>query len=205
MIHTNLAIPSQIYNIYQFLSCLTKKCDTIYVTTRDAFFWDILTWSHYLIAPLYRILIIICWDLIYDIAISPIYFWKLCWHPKGRLIWKILSDPKGGPGGYETNINPDDTNFHHQTQYNSTNKQRSRQRRNKGRHNELNTKKSRFVLLQISQGLDTNVPYNDGFDDFCCNNRFRYQSWSEAEEMNRRRKCRSNRRKIEVEPIKGYI
>ena len=157
---------------------LDKKCDTIYVTTRDAFFWGILTWSHYLIAPLYRILIIICFEMIYDIAIAPTYFWKLCWHPKGRLIWQIISDPKGGPGQWESKIKPDGTKFHHQTQSNFTNKQRSRQRQNKGRHNELNTKKSRFVLLQISQGLDTNVPHDDGFDGFCCNNRFRYQARS---------------------------
>ena len=49
------------------------KCDMIYVTKRDALFWDILTWIHYLIAPLYRILIMICCELIYDILIDPIY------------------------------------------------------------------------------------------------------------------------------------
>ena len=58
------------------------KCDTIYIKTRDAFFWDILTSIHYLIVPLYHILIIICCELIYDIVISPIYFWELFWHPK---------------------------------------------------------------------------------------------------------------------------
>ena len=142
LVHMTLAIPSQIYNLYQFLSCLTTKCDTIYVTTRDAFFWYILTWSYYFIAPLYRILIIICFEMIYDIAIAPIYFWKLCWHPKRRLIWKIISDPKGGPGQCESKIKPDDIKFHHQTQSNFTDKQQSRQRQNKGRHNELNTKKS---------------------------------------------------------------
>ena len=98
LVHMTLGIPSQIYNIYQFLSCLTMKCGTIYVTTRDAFFWDILIWSHYLIVPLYRILIIICCELIYDITIAPICFWKLCWHPKELSIWKIISDSKGGPG-----------------------------------------------------------------------------------------------------------
>ena len=125
-----------------------------------------MTWSHYLIAPFYRILIIICCELIYYITLAPIYFWKQFCHPKGRSIWKILSDPKGGPGRYETKIKSDDTKFHHQTQYNFTNKQHSRQRQNKGRHNELNTKKSRFYPLQLSQNLDTNVPYDDGFGDF---------------------------------------
>ena len=104
--------------------------------------------------------------MIYDIAIAPIYFWKLCWHPKGRSIWQILSDPKGGPGRYETKIKPDDTKFYPQTQSTFMNNKFSQQRRDKGWHNELNTKKSRFVLLQLSQGLDTNVLYDDGFDDF---------------------------------------
>ena len=115
LVQMNLAIHSQIYNLYQFLSYLKMKCDMIYVTKIDAFFWDILTWSHYLNAPLYCILIMIFCKLIYDITISPIYFWKLCWHPKGRYIWKILSDHEGGPGRYETKIKLDGTKFHHQT------------------------------------------------------------------------------------------
>ena len=203
LVYTNLAIHYQIYNLYQFLSCLTTKCDMIYVTTRDAFFWDILTWSHYLIAPLYRILIIICCELIYDIAIDPIYFWKLFWNPKVRLIWQKIRYPKGGFGRYETKIKPDDTKLHHKTQYNLTNKQLSRQRRNKGQHNKLNTKKSQFFLLQLIQGLDTNVPYDDGFCDFCCNFRFFYRARSESKEMKRRHKVQSKDRSIEVEPIKG--
>ena len=161
-----LDIPPKIYNLHQLLSCLTMKCDTIYVTTIDALFWDILTWIHYLILPLYRILIIIFFEIIYYITISPIFFWKLLWNPKGRSIWKILKYPKGGPGQYKTRINPDDTKLHHQTQSNFTNKQRSRQRQNKGMHNVLNTKKSRFVRLRLSQCLDANVPYDDGFGDF---------------------------------------
>ena len=184
----NLEITSQIYNLYQFLSCLTMKCDTIYVTTRDAFFWDILTRSHYLIAPPYCIIIIICYELINNIAIAPIYFGRLCWHPKGRLTRKILSDPKGGPVRYNTKIKPDDTKFHHQTQSKFANKQHSLQRLNKGRHNVLNTNNSRFVLLQISQVLDANVPYDDGFVDFCRNNRFHYRSRSESNE--RKRRCK---------------
>ena len=143
------------------------KCDTIYVTKRDASFWYILTWSHYLISPRYRILIIICCELISDITIAHIYFWKLCWNPKGRPIWKILSDPKGDPGRYDTRIKPDDTKFHHQTQSNFTNKKPSQQRQNKVRHNGLNSNKSRFVILQRILDLDANVTYDDGFGDLC--------------------------------------
>ena len=142
--------------------------------------------------------------MIYDITIVLIYFWKLCWHLKGRSIWKILSNPKGGPGWYETKIKTDDTKFHIQTQYNFTNKQHIWQRRNKGQHNELNNKKSLFVLLQTSQVLDTNVPYDGGFGYLCCNHRFRYRARSEFKEMKRRRKGQSKGRNIEVEPIKGY-
>ena len=122
LVHMTLSITSQIYNLYQFLSCLTMKFDMIYVTTIYTFFWEILTWSHYLIAPLYSILIMICCELIYYITIAPLYFWNLFWHPKGRSIWKILSDHEVGPGLYDTRINPDDTKFHHQTQSNFTNK-----------------------------------------------------------------------------------
>ena len=161
-----LAIPSQIYNLYRFLSYLTMECDMIYVTTKDASFWDILTWSHYLIVPLYRILVMIFCEIIYYITIAPIYFWKLFWNPKGRLIWQILSDPEGVPGQYETKIKPDDTKCRHQTQYNFMNKQRSQQRLNKGQHTGLNTKKSRFVNLQLSRGLDSKVLYDDNFGDF---------------------------------------
>ena len=204
LVHMTLSVTSQIYNIYHFLSWLKIKRDTIYFTTRDTFFWDTLTWSHYLIAPLYRILIIIWCELIYDITIAPIYFWKLWWYPNGRSIWQILSDPKGGPGRYETKIKPDDTKFRHQTQYNFTNKQRSQKRRNKGRNNGLNTNNSRFVLLRLSRGLDANVSYDEGFGDFFCNNIFRYQARSDSKEMKRHRKGWSKGRNIEVEPIKGY-
>ena len=129
-----LEITSQIYNLYQFISFLTTKCDTINITTRDAFFGDILTWNHYLIAPLYCILVMPFCELIYDITMANICFWKLCWHPKRQSIWQILSDPKGHPGRYETKINPDKTKFHHQNQSNLTNKLHSQQRKNKGLH-----------------------------------------------------------------------
>ena len=85
---------------------------------------------------------------------------------------KILSYPKGGPGRYKTKIKPDDTKFHHQTQSNFTNNQRIRQRLNKGLHNGLNTKKSIFILIQLSRVLDINVPHDDGFGDLFCNNIF---------------------------------
>ena len=77
-----------------------------------------------------------------------------------------MSDTEGGPRKYETKINPDDTKFHHQTKSNFMNKQRSRQRLNEGQNNGLNTNKSRFFLIQLSQDLDTNVPYDDGSGDF---------------------------------------
>ena len=69
----------------------------------------------------------------------------------------------------------------------------------------MNTKKSRFVILQLSRCLDANVPNYDGFGYFCCNNRSRYQARSESKQIKQRRKSRSKGRKIEVEPIKGYI
>ena len=177
----------------------------IYVTTRYSFFWYILTWSHYLIAPLYRTLIMIWCELICDITIAPIYFCNICLNPKGRLICQILSDPKVGLGRYKTNIKPDDTKFHHQAQSNFMNKQRIRQRQNKGRHNGFNTKKSRFSLLQFSQGLATNVPYDDSFVDFCFNNRFCYRVRSGSKEMKRPRKGQLKGKIIEGDPIKVYI
>ena len=73
-------------------------CDSYYSTTRDTICWDFLAWSRYLLylfqSP-FRLLVTICTELIYDITIAPIYFWNLCWHPKGRSIWQMLCYPDG--------------------------------------------------------------------------------------------------------------
>ena len=102
-----LAIPSQIYILYQFLTRVMMKCDMTYVAYRDSFCKDILTWTHYLILPLYQLLLTIWTEQIYDVAIAPIYFWKLCWHPKGKSIWQILSDTGGEDVRIETTVNSD--------------------------------------------------------------------------------------------------
>ena len=66
-------------------------------------------WTHYLVSPLYQILLTICTELTYDAAIAPIYFWKMCWNPKGRSIWQIISNPEGGAVRIDTTVNPDGT------------------------------------------------------------------------------------------------
>ena len=104
-----LAIPSQISILYKFLTNVMTKCDMTYVDFRNSFFNEILTWTHYLIMPLYQLLLTICTDLIYYVTIDPIYFWKLCWNTEGRSIWKILSDPEGGAVRIDTTVNPDGT------------------------------------------------------------------------------------------------
>ena len=107
----NLDIPSQRYILYQFLNRVMMTCDMTYVAYQDSFFKDILTWTHYLISPLYQLLLTICTKLIYDIAIAPIYVWNLCWHPKGRFIWQILSNPEGEAVRIETTVNSYGTEY----------------------------------------------------------------------------------------------
>ena len=60
------------------------------------------------------------------------------------------------------------------------------------------------IVIQLSQGLYTNVPYDGGFGDFCCNNRFCYRARSEPKEMKRRQKGLLKGINIEVDPIKWY-
>ena len=109
LVQITLAIPSQIYILYQFLTHVMTKCDMTYIAFRNFFFNEILTWNHFLISPLYQLLLTIFTELIYDVTIAPIYFWKLCWHPKGRSIWQILSYPEGGAVCIESTVNPDGT------------------------------------------------------------------------------------------------
>ena len=104
-----LSIPSQIYILYQFLTRVMTKFDMIYVAYQDSFSNNILMWTHYLISPLYQLLLTICTELIYDVMIALIYFWKLYSHPKGRSIWQILSNPEGGAVHIQTTVNPDVT------------------------------------------------------------------------------------------------
>ena len=104
-----LYILSQIYILYQFLTRVMMKCDMTYVNYGDSFFKDILMWTHYLILPLYQLLLTICTELIYDVTIAPIYFWKICWHPKVRSIWQIFGDPEGGAVRIDTTVNTDGT------------------------------------------------------------------------------------------------
>ena len=94
LVQMTLAITYQISILYQFLTNVMAKCDMIYIAFRNSFFNDILTWTHYLIMPLYQLLLTIFTELVYDVTIAPIYFWKLCWHPKGRSICKILNNPE---------------------------------------------------------------------------------------------------------------
>ena len=109
LVQMTLAIPSQISILYQFLTNVMTKCDMTYVAFRNSFFNQILTWTHYLIMPLYQLLLKIGTELIYDVTIAPIYFCNLCWHPKGRSIWQILSDPEGGAVRIVTTVNSDGT------------------------------------------------------------------------------------------------
>ena len=104
-----LDINSQISILYQFLTNVMTKCAMIYIAFRNSLFNEILTWNHYLIMPLYQLLLNFFTELIYDVTLALIYFWKLCWHPKGRSIWKILNDPEGGAVRIETTVNPDGT------------------------------------------------------------------------------------------------
>ena len=90
--------------------------------------------------PLYQILLTICTELIYDVTISPIYFWKLRWHPKGRSIWKILNDPEGGAVLIETTVNPDGIESEitiHRARTISKTMMRKRKGKSKGRNIEV--------------------------------------------------------------------
>ena len=135
-----LAIPSQISILYQFLTNVMTKCDMTYVAFRNSFFNEILTWTHYLIMPLYQLLLTIFTELIYYVTIAPIYFWKLCWNPKGRSIWKILSNPEGGAVRIETTVNTDGTEYErtrHRASPESKMMMRKRKGKSKGRHIEV--------------------------------------------------------------------
>ena len=97
-------------------------------------------WTHYLISPLYRLLLTICTELIYDVTIAPIYFWRLFWHPKGRSIWQILIDPEGGAVRIETTVNPDSTESErtrHRAIPESKTMMRKRKGKSKGRNIEI--------------------------------------------------------------------
>ena len=72
LVQMTLAIPSQISILYQFLTNVMMKCDMTYVAFQNSFFNEILTWTHYLIMPLYQILLTICTELIYDVTVAPI-------------------------------------------------------------------------------------------------------------------------------------
>ena len=74
LVHMTLAIPSQIYTLYQFLSNTTAKLDRIYTATGDAILRDLMTWLHYLISSIISIMIIVGRELIFDVTIAPIYF-----------------------------------------------------------------------------------------------------------------------------------
>ena len=132
LVRMTLAIPSQIYTIYQFLTCTMMKCDMTYVKYRDKIFKDILMWMHYLVSPLVRLLIMTCSELIYNITLAPIYFWKLCWHPKGRSIWKMLSDPEGESIHFEYTLQPDGTKIE-KARYRSRPESRKQRRKRKSR------------------------------------------------------------------------
>ena len=60
LVQMTLAISSQIYILYQFLTRVMKKFDMTYVAYQNSFFNEILTLTHYLITPLYQILLTIC-------------------------------------------------------------------------------------------------------------------------------------------------
>ena len=135
-----LAIPYQISILYQFLTNVMTKCDMTYFAFRNSFFNKILTWTRYLIMPLYQLLLTICTELIYDVTIAPIYFWKLCWHPKGRSMWQILSNSEGGAVCIETTINPGGTESErtrHRARPESKTMMRKRKVKLKGRNIEV--------------------------------------------------------------------
>ena len=140
LVQMTLAIPSQISILYQLLTNVVTKCDMIYIDFRNSFFNEIFKWNHYLITPLYQLLLTICTELIYDVTIAPIYLWKLCWHPKGRSIWQILNDPEGGAVRIETTVNPDGTESEktrHIARPESKTMMRKRKGRSKGRKIEV--------------------------------------------------------------------
>ena len=92
--------------------------------------------------PLYQILLTICTELIYDVTIAPIYFWKLCWHPKGRSIWQILNNPEGGAVRIENTVNPNGTEYErtrHRARPESKTMMRKQKGKSKGRNIEINT------------------------------------------------------------------
>ena len=82
-------------------------CETKYIKYRDSFLGDIFRWLQFLASPIYWIIISTISELIYDITIAPVYFWKLCWHLDGRYIWKILSNSDRGAVQHKTLINSD--------------------------------------------------------------------------------------------------
>ena len=95
-----------------------------------------------MITPLYQLLLTIYTELIYDVTIAPIYFWKLCWHPKCISIWQILNDPEGGDVRIETTVNTDGTKYErtrHRARPESKKMMRKRKGKPKGRNIEVET------------------------------------------------------------------
>ena len=168
LVQMTLAITSQIYIIYQFLTHVMMKCDMTYVAYRDSLLKHILTWTNYLISPLYQLMLTICTDLIYDVAIAPIYFWKLCWHTKGRSIWKTLSNPEGGAVRIETTVNPDGTEYKRTRQRarpESKMMMRKRKGKSKGRNIEVEPIKGYRSDLYMHSYYQSNPARMNQMDD----------------------------------------
>ena len=140
LVRMTSTIPSQITKLYNLSTNLTMKCEATYLFYRDSTFYEILRWIQFLIFPIFQLLTKICWELIYDITIAPIYFWKLCWNPKGRSIWQMLCDPDGGEVRLENTIKQDDTKstrIRYRARPESKAMMRKRKAKSKGRNVEV--------------------------------------------------------------------
>ena len=95
LIHMTLASPTLLLSIFKTTISTATYLDRKSQDILDSLFWEITTWILYIFAPLLWVLIICGAEIVQGALFTPKYAWELFWHPDGRSLWRMLSDPEG--------------------------------------------------------------------------------------------------------------
>jgi hypothetical protein len=92
---TLLLLPNIFHFILKTFATLLAISDIGFRYLEQDFPIEFFGWIQYIFAPTLYFTVESCASFLYGILSIPIYFWNLIWHPNGRSIIDMLSNPKG--------------------------------------------------------------------------------------------------------------
>ena len=95
LIRMTLASPTLLLSIIKNSISICTTCERKYQEMSSSIILEVMNWIFYIFAPIIWILILYSAEILQGALYVPKWTWELIWHPDGRSIWRMLSDPEG--------------------------------------------------------------------------------------------------------------